>query len=63
MFGFNRDVLGQLDIVDGLEDRETLADGRNAHFLQAFGVEKAEDIAGYVVLWNAMGDWSYRRDE
>lgn len=50
MFGFNRDVLGQLDIVDGLEDRETLADGRNAHFLQAFGVEKAEDIAGYVVL-------------
>ena len=41
MLRFNRDVLGKLDVVNGLENRETLADGSDSHFLEGLRVEKA----------------------
>ena len=38
---FNRDVLGELDIVDGLENRESLADSGNSHLLETVWIKKA----------------------
>lgn len=46
----DRDVLCELDIVDGFQDCKPLTDGCNANLLQAVGVQHAENITGYVVL-------------
>ena len=43
-------VLGEFDIIDSLEDCESLADGRNPNLLETLLVEQNEDFAGEVVL-------------
>ena len=47
---FNGDVVGEFGMIYVLENREPLADCRNANLLERIGVEDNENIAGDVIL-------------
>jgi hypothetical protein len=46
-------VVGDLEVVDSLEDGETLADGGDADALEGFRVHHTEDVAGDAVFCTA----------
>ena len=50
MVRFDGDVVDELGVVDVLENRKPLADGRNANLLERIWVEGNEDIACDIVL-------------
>lgn len=50
MVRFYRDIVGEFGVIDVLENRKPLADGRDANLLERIGVEDSEDIARDVVL-------------
>ena len=45
MIRFNWNTLGELDIVDAFENRQTLTNRRNSYFLQALCIHKTQNLA------------------
>ena len=50
---FEGNVMGDLEVVYGLENGESLADGGDADALEGFRVHHAEDVAGDAVFCTA----------
>jgi hypothetical protein len=51
--GFDGNIVLQFEVIDGLEDGETLADCRHADLLELLSVEEGQDVAANTVFCNA----------
>lgn len=49
--GLDGHVLLDLDLVDGLEDGQAVADAADAHFLELGMLQGGEDVAGDALVW------------
>lgn len=50
MVGFNRHVMGELRLVHGFEDGQSLAHGAYPDSFETLCIQETQDISGNVVL-------------